>query len=242
MFLALSHYVHFADAGVQSDSLPSASPTTMAPPTTANIGIIPTSLSTDPSAKPSTKVFPASEALLMFFFLKCGVYHWEHFRESPPSGSAPITTIIVTLGGPPPKILALASSLLQLWPTFSAVINGQTPPTIATPLLMVAHSASTSSLVPAPAQALLDDHLLEEFFQHSVMNFLCLLRQCVSMFLEGHHSIELKHPMLLNYLDNIENIGGSRRTAPYQPSWLPKVKKSKYWTLSNGPVCCYNQY
>lgn len=174
MFLALSHYVHFADAGVQSDSLPSASPTTMAPPTTANIEVIPTSLSTDPSAKPSTKVFPASEALLMFF-LKRGVYHWEHFRESPPSGSAPITTIIVTLGGPPPKILALASSLLQLWPTFSAVISGQTPPTIATPLLMVAHSASTSSLVPAPAQALLDDHPLEQFFSAQCDELLMLI-------------------------------------------------------------------
>lgn len=173
MFLALSHYVHFADAGVQSDSLPSASPTTMAPPTTANIGIIPTSLSTDPSAKPSTKVFPASEALLMFFFKAWGLPLGTFQRKVLPRGL--LTTIIVTLGGPPPKILALASSLLQLWPTFSAVISGQTPPTIATPLLMVAHSASTSSLVPAPAQALLDDHPLEQFFSAQCDELLMLI-------------------------------------------------------------------
>lgn len=36
------------------------------------------------------------------------------------------------------------------------------------------------------------------------------------MFLDGHHSIELGCPMLLNYLSNIENIGGLEWVAPYR--------------------------
>lgn len=36
------------------------------------------------------------------------------------------------------------------------------------------------------------------------------------MFFEGHHSIELGCPMLLNYLNNIGNIGDSEQAAPYQ--------------------------
>lgn len=46
------------------------------------------------------------------------------------------------------------------------------------------------------------------------MGFLHLLWRCVSMFLEGRHSIELNRPNLLNYLNNIENIGWSERAAP----------------------------
>lgn len=92
----------------------------------------------------------------------------------------------------------------------SAVVSGQTPPTVVTPLPIVPHSASAYFLVPAPAQALPNDDPFEEFFQHSVMDFLRLLCRCVSIFLEGRHSIELGRPMLLNYLDNIENIGGPK--------------------------------
>lgn len=48
------------------------------------------------------------------------------------------------------------------------------------------------------------------------MDFLRLLQWCVSIFLKGRHSIEPGHIVLLNYLDNIENIGGPERAAPYR--------------------------
>lgn len=70
-----------------------------------------------------------------------------------------------------------ASLLLQLLaPHILVVVSGQTPLAIATPLLVVSHSASAPSLIPSSAQALPDDDPLKEFFQHSVMGYLCLLR------------------------------------------------------------------
>lgn len=83
---------------------------------------------------------------------------------------------------------------------------------------VVPHSASTSSLVLAPAQTLPDDDPLEEFFQYNFMNILRLFLRCVSIFLESLHSIELGHPMLLNYL---ENIGGTNLAGPI---WMNKSK------------------
>lgn len=153
---------------------------------------------------------PTFEVSLMFSFEVAGSSTGNIFEESPPLEFIPITIIIVTPRGPPPRILILASSLLQLLvPPILIVVSSQTPPTIVTPLLVVPHSTSTPSLVPASTQALHNVDSLKEIFEHSIMNFLCLLRQYVPMFLEGHHSIELGHSIFLNYLDNIKNIGGS---------------------------------
>lgn len=101
MFLSFSRCVHFADANVQPDSLLSATLATMAPRVAANIEVIVTSSSTDPGAKPSGKVPPTSKAILMFSFKAVGSSTGNILEESSPSESAPITTIIVTLGGLP---------------------------------------------------------------------------------------------------------------------------------------------
>lgn len=216
IFLALSYNVHFADVGVQLVSLPTIAPITMAPPAAANIEVTATSSSTDPGTELSTKVPPASEISLMFSFETTGSTTRNIFEESPLSESAPITIIIVIPGGPTPRIPTLASSLLQLLaPHVSAVVSNQTPPTIATHLPVVPHSASASSLLPAPVQALPNDDPLRKKFQHSVCTSYTYCID-VSMFFEGHHSIELGCPMLLNYLNNIGNIGDSEQAAPYQ--------------------------
>lgn len=74
------------------------------------------------------------------------------------------------------------------------VVSSQTLPTAATHLPVVSHYASAFLLAPVSTQALPDDDPVEEFFQHSVMNFLCLM---------------------LYYLDTIKNTGGPKRAISF---------------------------
>lgn len=99
-----------------------------------------------------------------YFLLKRRIYYWEYFREKSSLGVCSHYYYNLTPGGPPLRIPTSTSSLLQLLAQrISAVVSGQTPPTVVTPLPIVPHSASASSLVPAPAQALPDDALLKNF-------------------------------------------------------------------------------
>lgn len=107
---------------------------------------------------------PASEASLMFSFEVAGSTTSNILEESPVSEYALITTIIIT-PGEPPRIPTSISLLLQpLAPHISAVVSGQTPRAVATPLPVVPQLASTPSLVPVPIQVLPDDDPLEEIF------------------------------------------------------------------------------
>lgn len=161
IFLALSHCVYFADTSVQPNRLSVAS-ATIALPATSNIEVITTTSSIDPGTESSTKVPHTSDALLLIYFKAAGSSTGNLLEKRPPLEFAPTTIIIVTPGGPPSRIPTLASSLLQLLAShISVVISSLTPPTVATPLLAVPYSASTSSLVPASAQAHPDDGPLE---------------------------------------------------------------------------------
>lgn len=48
--------------------------------------------------------------------------------------------------------------------------------------------------------------VLATSFNFSVSDFIQLLRSCINMILSGHDFLELGHPMLASYLDNIERI------------------------------------
>lgn len=84
--------------------------------------------------------------------------------------------------------------------------------TISTP----SSPTHSPTLVPSSTQLVHDDDPLEDFFQHSIVDFLRLLWRCVSMFLDGRRSIDLRRPILLSYLTNIKNIGGSEQIALYR--------------------------
>lgn len=96
----------------------------------------------------------------------------------------------------------------------TTVLSSQTS-TITTPPPTVPPAAPVPILVSASTQVVLDNDPLEEFFQYSITDLLHLLWRCVSMFLEGRHCIELGRPMLLNFLNNVKNIGACKRAAPY---------------------------
>lgn len=66
IFLVFSGYVYFADASVPLNNLTSDAPTIMAPPAATNIEVVVISLSTGPSAEPSTKVPLAFQATMLF--------------------------------------------------------------------------------------------------------------------------------------------------------------------------------
>lgn len=102
---------------------------------------------------------------MMFSFEVVGSCTREILKESPPSKSNPVTTIIVTLGGHPPRKIPTSTSLLfqLLAPHISTVVRGQTPSTVAMSMPMIPHSASASLLALASTQALLDDDPLKEF-------------------------------------------------------------------------------
>lgn len=120
-------------------------------------------------------VSPTSKASLMFSFKGAESGIGNILEESPPSEFALITTIIVTPGGSPLRIPTSTSLLLQLLPRHISVVVSSQTPNVATPLPMVSHSAPTSSLVSASTQVVHDNDPLEEFFLHSVTNFLRLL-------------------------------------------------------------------
>lgn len=83
-------------------------------------------------------------------------------------------------------------------------------------------SISKDTTLPAvpslalPALNLATKDPLENFFDFSVSNFLQLLRRCINMILSGRDVLELGHPMMTSYLDNIERIGGHARATPYR--------------------------
>lgn len=132
--LAFIYYAHLADVGVQPDSLPSAAVAIMPPPVAISIEVIATSSSTDLGMEPSTRVPPTSEPSLMFSFEGAGSSTGNVSEESPLSEFAPITTIIVILGGPPSKISKSARLLLQLLALhIMVVLSVETSPTIVMP-------------------------------------------------------------------------------------------------------------
>lgn len=86
-----------------------------------------------------------------------------------------------------------------------AVLSGETFPTITTP----SSATLIPTLVSASTQVVPDDDLLEEFFLAQHHGFFVLVVVVRVHFLDGRHSVELGHPTLFNYLNNIGNIGGS---------------------------------
>lgn len=127
------------------------------------------------------------------FFEETSSYTGDIYEESPPSESAPVTTIVMTLRGPSSsKVLASASKLLRLLaPYILAVVSNHTHPIVATTTPSILHPSFAPLLALAPAQALLVDDPLKELFNTTSMDFLHLSNLCVSMFFSGRHFIEL---------------------------------------------------